>query len=420
MHLHIVVVVQKQRLTKTKNSGLKLLYHCKSVSSKILAKMSCIPALFLTALALASTTSAKTLRSRAEPRAQVVTLPPWPWATTPLVYPTNPQQFQPWTIAAIKYESGKQLTNDIIWATGEGVVWKLKWDTTNWGGWVPDLSWGSQGRNLTEKWDAAGITFGSSTLTAYFSTERIFDGSSGGVSRLAICQFSTRAPEEAGNRLTIDRVWDLSKVLSASNSKVAGLEGITFVPDSYLQANLFQTDPGKYYNPKDYPNRVDNGVFFTAYQDDGKIYAFLLYNDNKVDSILSFQAKNETNVKSTLLDLEFDPNTGYLWTFSEDKTVYSSGPASYQHRVFTISNGMFTQKAKFSPPVKFSEELKVEGFTIEPESRCDSITNNKYAYWTNDKGGFLYRAQIKCGKDARLPDLYPQPVVSPNPFNATV
>jgi hypothetical protein len=398
-----------------------LIYHCKSMLSKILAKMPCILALFLTALALASTTSAKTLRSRAEPRAQVVTLPSWPWVA-PQVYSTNPQQFQPWTIAAIKYESGKQLTNDIIWAIGDVVVWKLKWDTTNWGGWVPDLSWGSQGRNLEEKLDAAGITFGSSTLTAYFSTERIFDGSSGGVSRLAICQFSTRAPEAAGNPLKIDRVWDLSKVLNASTSQVSGLEGLTFVPDSYLQANLFQTSPGKYYNPKDYPNRVDNGVFFTAYQDDGKIYAFLLYNDNKVDSILSFQAKNETNVKSSLLDLEFDPNTGYLWTFSEDRTVYSSGQSSlsYQHRVFTISNGTFTQKAKFSPPVKFSEEVIVRGFTIEPESRCDSFTNSKYAYWTNDKGGFLYRTQIKCGKDARLPDLYPQPVVSPNPFNATV
>lgn len=393
--------------------------------------MSCIHALFLATLVFASTISARTLRSRKEPLAQarglplaqVTGQPSWePWGSKIII--PNPKEFTHKTISAIKYEAGKQLTNDVIWAIGEGVIWKLKWDTTKWGGWIADPSWGVFGRPLAVKYDAAGITFGSSTLTAYFSTE-----STNGVSRLAICQFSTRNPESAGNELKVTKEWDLSKFLAPTT---LGLEGITFVPDYYLQANLFQTSTGKYYNPKDYPNRVDNGVFFTTYrylvdngswsapyQYTGLIYGFVLYNDDDSTAglIATFQPKKEgTKLKSSLYDLEFDPNTGYLWTFCGDGQ-------SYQHRVFTISNGTFTEKATFSPPLQSQLGFVKgagRGFTIEPEDRCDSLTNRKYAYWTDDNSGILYRTDIRCGTDARLPNLYPQPVVSPNPFNTAL
>jgi hypothetical protein len=387
--------------------------------------MPSIHGLFLTALVYASTISARTLRSRKEPLSQVRALPlakgpEWPWGTG--VITTNPKTFATGEIAAIKYEAGEQLTNDAIWAVGDGVIWRLKWDTENWGGWIADPSWGSSGRPLSGKYDAAGITFGSSTLTAYFSTERILDGSNSGngVTRLAICQFSTRYPECAPGcpgpmALEITKEWDLTKLLgpvSTVKGSTLGLEGITFVPDYYLQANLFQDSSGKYYNPKDYPNRVDNGVFFTAYQYTGFIHGFVLNNDNTAKPIASFPFKKEAN-GNELIDLEFDPDTGYLWVFSnkwEDN----------KHRVFTISNGNFTQKGnKINTRLQDVKNKKVEGFTIEPESRCDSITNRKFAYWA-DYDGYLYRAEFRCGTDGRLPDLYPQPVVSPNPFDATM
>jgi hypothetical protein len=132
---------------------------------------------------------------------------------------------------------------------------------------------------------------------------------------------------------------------------------------------------------------VSGGLFFAGLEQNGKVYIFNLNSDLTSNLINSF-ASGETKIT----DLEFDPKTGYLWTECD------SGCAG-RHHVFTITSGSFTEKANVNPPAGPTAlaGLNIEGFTIEPESRCNTVTNLKYAYWANDDNGALMRGQMHCG-----------------------
>jgi len=315
--------------------------------------------IFLAALVFLPTIFAETLRGKEEESRSL--LPgPVAWPGGAVTY-TNAAAFTP-NFSGIKYVPGNQFMNDVIWGVdNDSVIWKLKWNIQNWGGWIADPAWGINGRPLNVAYDSEGITFGSSTKYGYFSTERI----GAGVSRLSI---------------------------------------LRFIPDYYLQANGFKTNANVLYNPASYPNRVESGIFFAGLEENGNIYGFVLNNGNTASLISSFSS-GETRIT----DLDFDPNTGYLWTSCDNQ-------CAGRHRVFTITNGVFTVKEIFNPPTAAMAALNIEGFTIEPESRCDIITNRKYAYWSNDDNGQLIRAEIKCDEEARL-GIFPEPVVCSTPYN---
>ncbi len=353
--------------------------------------------IFLAALVFLPTIFAETLRGKEEESRSL--LPgPVAWPGGAVTY-TNAAAFTP-NFSGIKYVPGNQFMNDVIWGVdNDSVIWKLKWNIQNWGGWIADPAWGINGRPLNVAYDSEGITFGSSTKYGYFSTERI----GAGVSRLSILRFSTLNPAAPGAVLTPTNEWVLTALLPVADSN-RGLEGLTFIPDYYLQANGFKTNANVLYNPASYPNRVESGIFFAGLEENGNIYGFVLNNGNTASLISSFSS-GETRIT----DLDFDPNTGYLWTSCDNQ-------CAGRHRVFTITNGVFTVKEIFNPPTAAMAALNIEGFTIEPESRCDIITNRKYAYWSNDDNGQLIRAEIKCDEEARL-GIFPEPVVCSTPYN---
>jgi hypothetical protein len=270
-------------------------------------------------------------------------------------------------------------------------------------GWVADTAWGVNGRPLNQAYDSEGISFGSSPKTAYVSIERIGNG----VSRLSVLQISALLPVVPGSAVVPIREWDLTALLPVADSN-RGLEGLTFVPDNYLVANLFKTNANVLYNPQTYANKVDSGVFFVGLEENGNVYAFVLKTDNTAVLIASFSSG-----EARITDLDFDPSTGYLWTSCDNNCAARS-------RVFTITAGIFTLKEIYNPPTVAMAGQNVEGFTIEPESRCDKITNRKYAYWANDDTGSLIRAEIKCDDEAGIPGLFPKPVVCLEPFDANI
>ncbi len=148
--------------------------------------------IFLAALVFLPTIFAETLRGKEEESRSL--LPgPVAWPGGAVTY-TNAAAFTP-NFSGIKYVPGNQFMNDVIWGVdNDSVIWKLKWNIQNWGGWVADPAWGINGRPLNVAYDSEGITFGSSTKYGYFSTERI----GAGVSRLSILRFSTLNPAAPG------------------------------------------------------------------------------------------------------------------------------------------------------------------------------------------------------------------------------
>ncbi|WP_433080965.1 hypothetical protein ACQP1P_44695 [Dactylosporangium sp. CA-052675] len=73
----------------------------------------------------------------------------------------------------------------------------------------------------------------------------------------------------------ITREWNLTADLPpvAANS---GLEGITFVPDSYLTAKGFRDEhTGAAYDPATYPNH-GGGLFLVGLEANGSIYAYAI------------------------------------------------------------------------------------------------------------------------------------------------
>jgi hypothetical protein len=333
----------------------------------------------------------------------------WPGANTSSMNSVNFTE----NLSGVKYIAGSNIVNDRIWgADNDGVIWKLKWQS-NLNSWVADPVWGSKGRPLVlfnaigEKYDSEGIAFGNTTDLAYFCIERydfaIERPENKGTTRLSILQFSTATPKTTGSTLPVLKEWVLTSVFPVITLN-KGLEALTIIPNNYLEANGFKNSSGALFNPKDYPLQVAGGVFFTGLEATGDVYAFVLNSDLTFVLLAKFNS-GETKI----MELEFDPTTGYLWTLCDN------GCAGRSH-VLTITDGVFTNKATITPPSTTMTTMNLEGFTIEPESRCNKTTNRKFAYWADDDTGILTKAGIKCGVEAKFLSLFPRPIVYPNPF----
>lgn len=346
--------------------------------------------LLLTIATLASLVCGQQLRGK-ESRSLQVTTNAWPGATSTAV---NSKSFTS-NFSGVKYIAGATLADDRIWgADNDGVIWKLKWNTL--GYWEADSLWGTTGRKLDQAYDSEGITFGSDPGFAYFANERIGSGSSSP----SIMQFNTANPATAGSTLTPTKKWVVKSALPTASSN-AGLEALTFIPNAYLVANGFKdVTTNAVFNPANYPQQVAGGVFFAGLEQNGNIYAFVLNNDLTFKLVATISS-GETKI----MDLEFDPKTGYLWSDCDNN-------CNGRHHIFTIVNGVFTNRAIVNPPTTTLGGLNIEGFTIEPESRCGvPAVNRKWAYWANDDDGKLYKAQIKCGTEASFLTLSPAPIV---------
>jgi hypothetical protein len=268
-----------------------------------------------------------------------------------------------------------------MWAVknGPGTLYRL---TFNGSVWTPDQSngWGA-GKPLrytdgSGDPDAEGVTISmsGSATGVYVSTER--DNSNSGVSRPAILRFDVSS---SATTLLPTNDWNLSADFPGIGANL-GLEGVTFVPDSYLTANgFFDEHLGHAYNPAEYPNHA-GGLFFVALEQTGGIFAYALDHSGN-----SFQrvAAITTTFTAGVMDLHFDRELNYLFAICDDTCGGLLSTWEIDTNASSPTKGHFVMTNLFNRPAGMGN-FNNEGFTVQPLSLCSG--GQRQAFWSDDTG----------------------------------
>ncbi len=279
--------------------------------------------------------------------------------------------------------SGLSLQGTVLWAArnGPGAVFRLTYNKTNW---VPDTAndWGS-GKLLryadgTGDPDSEGITVIPAGI--YVATER--NNAANAVSRNTVLRFDAAA---AGATLTAANEWNLTSDLPVTGPN-AGLEAVTFVPDTFLVSkNFFDESKSRAYNPADYPNH-GTGIFFVGVEANGTIYAYAFNHTNNTFTRVATIASGQT----TVMDLHFDSDLGDFWAVCDD---------TCQGRSVVLridGTGKFVPARRFERPAAMPN-INNEGFTIAPASQCSGGT--RPVFWADDsntEGHAIRSGTVTC------------------------
>lgn len=215
--------------------------------------------------------------------------------------------------------------------------------------------------------DAEGLTFTGEGPSGgiFVSTER--DNSVSTVSRLSILRFD---PSSAGTTLTATHEWNLTADLPATGANL-GLEGITWVPDSFLRSrSFFDESKNRAYNPADYPNH-GTGIFFVGVESTGLVYAYALDLQGNSFTRLATISTGLAGV----MELQFDRDLNDLWAVCDD---------TCQGRSVILridGSGKFNVARRFERPAGMPN-LNNEGFAIAPAALC--VANLKPVFWADD------------------------------------
>jgi len=139
----------------------------------------------------------------------------------------------------------------------------------------------------------------------YIVSER--DQFSSSTSRLSVLQYLDSG---SASTLAASKEWDLTSQFPKVDPN-KGLEGITWISDSFLTAQGFYDSlAGTAYNPAKYANH-GNGLFFIGLEADGHVYAYALdfSNTKTFHQIASFSSG-----ESTIMSVQFDTITGITVT----------------------------------------------------------------------------------------------------------
>jgi hypothetical protein len=205
-----------------------------------------------------------------------------------------------------------------------------------------------------------------STSGLYVSTER--NNAVSTVSRNAILRFD---PTTTNRTLTAVQEWNLTADLPVTEPNL-GLEGITWIPDSFLiSRNFFDESTNRIYNPAVYPNH-GTGLFFVGLEANGVVYAYAL--DHSVGGGFTRIATIITGFPS-VMELQFDRDLHDLWAICDDTCEGRSVVLRID------SAGKFAVAYRFERPTGMPN-LNNEGFGIAPAMLCNGGT--KPVYWTDD------------------------------------
>ncbi|GLX93050.1 lamin tail domain-containing protein [Herbidospora sp. NBRC 101105] len=226
--------------------------------------------------------------------------------------------------------------------------------------------------------DAEGVTV--TPAGVFVSTER--DNGVGGVSRPAVLRFD---PAGGDGTLTATKEWVLTADLPAVGAN-AGLEAITWVPDSYLTAEGFVDErTGAAYRPGDYPDHGD-GLFLVGVEGTGGVYAYALDQNGAAFTRVATIASGFPGV----MELAYDPELRKLWVVCDDTC---QGRAA----LFDVNaSGKFAATVVYDRPSGMPN-LNNEGFT--PAARAECVGGRKPVFWTDDAntGGHALRTgTIDC------------------------
>ncbi|MGV3710461.1 MAG: lamin tail domain-containing protein, partial [Gemmatimonas sp.] len=219
-------------------------------------------------------------------------------------------------LSGLVYEAGAGPGGtDVLWAArnGPGSIYRMIFNGTNW---VPDANNGWANGKLTKYTDGNGepdtenlaYTTGSSA-GMYIASER--NNQASGVSRPSILRYDVTG---SGTTLVATHEWVLTADLPTVGAN-AGLEAITWIPDSYLVSQgFYDVAKSKLYNPADYPNS-GGGLFFVGLEGNGVVYVYSLDHSNSTFTrITSFS----TGFPAGVMALQFDRELGQLWAVCDD------------------------------------------------------------------------------------------------------
>ncbi len=265
----------------------------------------------------------------------------------------------------------------VLWAAQnkKGTLFKLVRDGANW---VPAAGWPKDPKytNGSGAPDTEGIAVGPDG-TVYLASERNNEAS--GVSRSSILSYDPASPG-----LTATHEWDVTSLIPANGANL-GLEGVAWIPDSYLTGNGFvDQNTGQAYDPADYPQH-GTGVFAVAVEDSGDLHLFALPSDGGAATKLATIDSGFPH----LADVNFDPERQRLWAVTDDT---HDGKSSQ----LKVTSGVFVVDTAFDRPAGMPN-LNNEGLAIAPQSTC--VDGKKEVVWSDDgdtDGHSLRSGTINC------------------------
>jgi hypothetical protein len=177
----------------------------------------------------------------------------------------------------------------------------------------------------------------------------------------------------AGPALTATNQWDLLGDLPGLGAN-AGLEAIAWMPDSLLVAKgLIDESKGAKYNPADYAGH-GQGLFFVGVEQTGQVIAYALKSNNTYTRVATIASGFPA-----VMDLEFEPETGYLWAVCDNDCDGKS--ATLEIAQSGPNAGKFAVTHTYARPAAMAN-LNNEGFAIAPQLEC--VNGLKPTFYADD------------------------------------
>ena len=289
-------------------------------------------------------------------------------------------------LSGLTYEGSKEPGSPgVLWAVrnAPGRLFRLVLSGTVW---TPDASNGwTDGKALRYpdgmgNPDAEGVTFADMGAAGgmYVATEQDNDAR---VIRNSVLRFDVNA---ADMTLTATDEWNLTDLTGTAPNQ--GIEGITWIPDSYLVATgLIDESRGRNYDPTDYPEH-GSGLFFVGVETNGMIAGYALQRGGAFARIATI-----TSGLPGVMDLHFDRETHDLWAICDARcnghaAVVRIDPAAHR----------FEPVRRFDRPGSLPN-VENEGFAIAPLSECAG--GLRPVFWADDsatEGHAIRRGMLRC------------------------
>ena len=155
--------------------------------------------------------------------------------------------------------------------------------------------------------------------------------------------------------------WHLDSTLPEVDSN-KGIEAIEYVPFSELEGRLFDAAKNAPLKASNYPYAVAGGVFFVGLEDNGHVYAYVLYSDGSSTQI----ADLDTGM-GKVMSLDYDTAYRLLWAKTDDGCSNISAQLEF--------NGTQVPGVTYvDPPSGLDPALNYEGFAI---ASADYAVNGK-------------------------------------------
>jgi hypothetical protein len=299
-------------------------------------------------------------------------------------------------LSGLVYEPASDTTAAVLWAVQNepSKLYRLTWSGSAFAP-VPSDGWVT-GKLLryptgTGSPDSEGLTRTDwTTSEIYVVAER--DNDAPEVSRQSVLRY-----ELGGTKGIVDATheWLLTNDLPTADPN-HGLEGIAWIPDTYLtDRGFFDESTQAAYDPSLYPDH-GTGIFLVGRDDTGMIYGYVLNHQTSTQTrVATFPSGQAHSV-----DLTFDRETFTLWSLCDSACEGSMTllDIDIDTDPTSATTGRFVLRATVPPPQALSG-MKNEGITLAPLSECSG--ERRSFFWADDEesGGYsIRRGSITCGR----------------------